>query len=73
MTFESKNHARKVQRKQKRLQHMISNDSGVVCCDEPTRVTLLKSYPFHSIYMFIEMLETDHKIFAFCLFFSYFK
>lgn len=40
MTLNSKNHERKVQRKQKRLQHTISNDSGVICCDEPTRVIL---------------------------------
>lgn len=38
MTLGSKNHERKVLRKQKRLQHLITNDSGVVCCDMPTQV-----------------------------------
>lgn len=38
MTLGSKNHERKIQRKQKRLQHLIANDSGVICCDTPTRV-----------------------------------
>lgn len=35
----SKSHEKKIQRKQKRFQHMISKDSGVVCCDEPTQVS----------------------------------
>lgn len=38
MTLNSKNHERKVQRKQKRLQHLIANDSDIICCDTPTRV-----------------------------------
>lgn len=38
MTLGSKNHERKVHRKQKRLQHLIANDSNVICCDTPTRV-----------------------------------
>lgn len=37
----SKNHEKKIQRKQKRFQHMISNDAGVVCCDQPTKVGFL--------------------------------
>lgn len=39
MALGSKNHERKVQRKQKRLQHLITNDdSGAICCDTPTKV-----------------------------------
>lgn len=34
----SKNHEKKIQRKQKRFQHMISNDACIVCCDNPTKV-----------------------------------
>lgn len=34
----SKNHEKKIQRKQKRFQHMIANDAGIVCCDHPTKV-----------------------------------
>lgn len=34
----SKNLEKKIQRKQKRFQHMISNDAGVNCCDQPSRV-----------------------------------
>lgn len=37
----SKSQEKKIQRKQKRFQHMISKDSGVVCCDETTQVSLL--------------------------------
>lgn len=35
----SKNLERKIQRKQKRFQHIISTDSGIICCDEPTKVS----------------------------------
>lgn len=42
MTLGSKNHERKVQRKQKRLQHLITNDSSAVCCDAPTQVGTFK-------------------------------
>lgn len=34
----SKSREKKIQRKQKRLQHMIADDSGIFCCDQPTRV-----------------------------------
>lgn len=36
----SKNREKKIQRKQKRLQHMISNDLGIECCDQPNRVNI---------------------------------
>lgn len=36
----SKNHEKKIQRKQRRFQHMITNDAGVICCDQPTKVKL---------------------------------
>lgn len=43
MTLNSKNHERKVQRKQKRLQQIVANDSGAEFCDVPTQVNLEKS------------------------------
>lgn len=45
MTLGSKNHERKIQRKQKRLQHLITNDSGVICCDTPTKVIRKTVHP----------------------------
>lgn len=36
----SKNREKKLQRKQKRIQHLITKDCGVICCDEPTQVAL---------------------------------
>lgn len=44
----SRNVEKKIQRKQKRFQHMIANDAGVVCCDEPTRVSFERREHFPS-------------------------
>lgn len=41
----SKNFEKKTQRKLKRLQHLISNDAGIVCSNDPTKVK--------NIYLFI--------------------
>lgn len=40
----SKNHEKKIQRKQRRFQHMIANDAGVVCCNQPTKVGFSMRY-----------------------------
>lgn len=34
----SKSREKKIQRKQKRLQHMIADDTSIECCDQPNRV-----------------------------------
>lgn len=39
--FSSKNHEKKVQRKQKRFQQLILKDSGIKCCDQPSRVRVI--------------------------------
>lgn len=38
----SKSREKRIQRKQKRLQHMITDDSGIECCDQPSRVNNLE-------------------------------
>lgn len=42
----SKSREKKIQRKQKRLQHMITDDSGIECCDQPSRVNNLEKLNF---------------------------
>lgn len=36
----SKNLEKKTQRKLKRLQYLISNDAGIVCSNDPTKVSV---------------------------------
>lgn len=38
----SKSREKKIQRKQKRLQHMIADDTGIECCDQANRVNWAK-------------------------------
>lgn len=44
----SKNFEKKAQRKLKRLQHLISNDAGVVCSNDPTKVRNTIHYCLHT-------------------------
>lgn len=34
----SKNQEKKIQKKQKRFQHMIRNETGIICSDSPKQV-----------------------------------
>lgn len=44
----SKNFEKKTQRKVKRLQYLISNDAGVVCSNDPTKVRKTINYYLHT-------------------------